>query len=114
MENDMNFEHLRPVRVMVACALLALVPLAQAFDYGDDEDGDTVTYATSPQDIYEARLDLLKRQSDAQRDMCRRSDSRARGYCQMEVDQKFKEGKRALEEQRDKALAAEAAKKGGN
>ena len=111
----MNFKHLRPRRVILAWALLALMPLAQAFDYGDDEDdGDTVTYATSPQDIYEARLDLLKRQSDAQRDMCKRSDSRARGYCQMEVDQKFKEGKRVLEEQRDKALATEAAKQGGN
>lgn len=110
----MKLMHLRTHRVIAAWALLALLmPLAQAFDYGDD-DGDTVTYANSPQDIYEARLDLLKRQSDAQRDMCRRSDSRARGYCQMEVDQKFKEGKRALEEQRDQALAAEAAKRSGS
>jgi hypothetical protein len=114
MENDMKLKHLRTRRVIAAWALLALMPLAQAFDYGDDDDGDTVTYANSPQDIYEARLDLLKRQSDAQRDMCRRSDSRARGYCQMEVDQKFTEGKRVLEEQRDQALAAEAAKQGGS
>jgi len=110
----MNLKHLRPHRAIAAWALLALLPLAQAFDYGDDDNRDTVTYATSPQDIYEARLDLLKRQSDAQRDMCKRSDSRARGYCQMEVDQKFKDGKRILEEQRDRALAAEAAKQGGN
>jgi len=110
----MNFKHPRPRRLLVACTLLALAPLAQAFDYGDDEDGDTVTYANSPQDIYEARLDLLKRQTDAQKEMCKRSDSRSRGYCQMEADQKFKEGKRALEEQRDRALAAETAKGGDN
>jgi len=114
MENDMNFKHPRPRRLLVACTLLALAPLAQAFDYGDDEDGDTVTYANSPQDIYEARLDLLKRQTDAQKEMCKRSDSRSRGYCQMEADQKLKEGKRALEEQRDRALAAENAKGGDN
>ena len=110
----MYFKHSRPYRLLLACALLALAPLTQAFDYGDDEDGDTVTYANSPQDIYEARLDLLKRQTETQKEMCKRSDSRSRGYCSMEVEQKFKEGKRALEEQRDKAIAAEAAKKSGN
>jgi hypothetical protein len=110
MENDMPLNQPRPARLLCALALSALAPLATAFDYGDD-DGDTVTYANSPQDIYEARLDLLERQTEQMKDMCARSDTRSRGYCKMEAEQKFKRAKKTLEEQRDKALAAEAAKK---
>jgi hypothetical protein len=103
---------LTPARLLCALALCALAPCLHAFDYGDDDDEDTVTYATSPQDVYEARLDLLQRQTDQLKEMCSRSDSRSRGYCKMDAEQKFKRGKKALEEQRDKALAAEAAKQG--
>lgn len=100
----------RPTRLLIVWGLLAVAPSVPAFDYGDDEDGDTVTYANSPQDIYEARLELLQRQTDQMKDMCSRSDSRSRGYCKMEAEQKFKRGKKVLEEQRDKAIAAGAAK----
>jgi hypothetical protein len=100
---------LTPLALLFAAALLA--PATHAFDEDDDDDdGDRVIYATSPQDVYEAKLSILKAQIDAQRTSCQRGDSRGQGYCQRELDQAFRDGQRELARQRDEALKAEAAK----
>ena len=95
--------------LLLAATLLA--PAANAFDgYYDDDDGDRVTYATSPDDIYEAKVAILKAQIDAQRVACQRGDARGQGYCQRELDQTFRDGERELARKRDEALKAEASK----
>ena len=76
------------------------------------QDEDRVTYANSPQDRYEAKLGILENMIEARKGECERAGAaQGKGYCLRSLDNELREGKRALEKQREEAIAAEAAGK---
>ena len=92
-----------PALIMLCSAVLCA---PGAFAFADDDENDTVTYADSPQDRYEARLSLLESQAEARRAACRGSGIGGKSYCAQEIDKELRKTKRELKAKYEAEIAA--------
>jgi hypothetical protein len=99
---------MRPPLLTIRMLLLVPASIFLAAPAMSFQNEDRVTYANSPQDLYEAKLGILKSKIEAQKGECRSTGGgQGKSYCLRSLDNELREGERELKRQLEEALAAE-------